>query len=300
MGVSIEADGVQIISNTMTFITVSGDNNTVAHNNLSNPNPGNGFISCKGSYNTIANNTIIGYTDSPSNLDGRFNVFYSNTIEKGRIGIKGDDNIIGKNRITGGNIYLERCSSNMVFANRVINGGGLGMGIGYNNSFFANEIVRNTVGFIIGGSKTANNTFYHNNLIDNTYQVWTGNEDHGTEFFDDGHEGNYWSDYSGLDANGDGIGDTPKQVYASYYGDQDVLSNILLGQDNFPLMTPFDIDSVTVQLPDWVILSLNSEPETKESESSEPIPALPVAATSVATAIVVGAVLLLYFKKRKR
>lgn len=302
MGVNIEADCVQIISNTMTFITVSGDNNTVAHNNLSNPNPGNGFISCKGSYNTIANNTILGYTSAASNVDGRFNVFYGNTIEKGGIGIKGDDNIIGKNNITGGegtgNIYLEKGSNNMVFANRIINGAGLGVGVGYNNSFFANEMVSNSVGFIIGDSKV--NTLHHNNFIGNTYQVWTGKGANGTVSFDNGHEGNYWSDYSGFDANGDGIGDTPKQVYASYYGDQDVLSNILLGQDNFPLMTPFDIDSVTVQLPDWVILSLNSEPETNESESSEPIPALPVAAASVATAIVVGAVLLLYFKKRKR
>ena len=38
-------------------------------------------------------------------------------------------------------------------------------------------------------------------------------------------EGNYWSDYAGVDANGDGIGDTP---YVILNG----------GADNYPLMTP--------------------------------------------------------------
>jgi hypothetical protein len=71
------------------------------------------------------------------------------------------------------------------------------------------------------------------------------------------------------------------------------------GQDNFPLITPFDIYNVTVQLPDWVLLSLNSETETKEPESLEPFPTTLVAGASVATAVVVGVGLLVYFKKRK-
>jgi nitrous oxidase accessory protein NosD len=47
-----------------------------------------------------------------------------------------------------------------------------------------------------------------------------------TEFphnWDDGKEGNYWSDYNGTDTNNDGIGDTP------YFID-------ILNQDRFPLM----------------------------------------------------------------
>ena len=49
------------------------------------------------------------------------------------------------------------------------------------------------------------NTFYHNNFIDNQYQVQCFAS---TTRWDNGAEGNYWSDYMGEDTNGDGIGDT--------------------------------------------------------------------------------------------
>jgi parallel beta-helix repeat protein len=48
------------------------------------------------------------------------------------------------------------------------------------------------------------NKFYHNNFIDNTNQPSAI----ASTKWDNGAEGNYWSDYSGQDLNGDGIGDT--------------------------------------------------------------------------------------------
>jgi nitrous oxidase accessory protein NosD len=44
--------------------------------------------------------------------------------------------------------------------------------------------------------------------------------------WDNGKEGNYWSDYNGTDADGDGIGDTPYVI--------DVLN-----QDRYPLMQSY-------------------------------------------------------------
>lgn len=69
------------------------------------------------------------------------------------------------------------------------------------------------------------NLIYHNDIIDNDVQA----RDYGINHWDNEGEGNYWSDYTGKDENGDGIGDTPYRI-----GPQ--------GLDNFPLMTPYETD----------------------------------------------------------
>ncbi len=72
---------------------------------------------------------------------------------------------------------------------------------------------------------SSGNAFYHNNFINNTVQVddWISEY---PDFWDNGCEGNYWSDYHGVDLDlySDGIGD------------------ILLpweGVDNYPLMNVY-------------------------------------------------------------
>ena len=46
---------------------------------------------------------------------------------------------------------------------------------------------------------------YHNNLVNTVRNAW----DSGYNSWDNGYGGNYWSDYTGSDENGDGKGDTP-------------------------------------------------------------------------------------------
>jgi parallel beta-helix repeat protein len=70
------------------------------------------------------------------------------------------------------------------------------------------NIKENECGFLI--SIGENNSIYHNSFIDNEIQAYDSNINYwfSTNMF----EGNYWSDYTGEDNNGDGIGDTPYYI----------------------------------------------------------------------------------------
>ncbi len=87
---------------------------------------------------------------------------------------------------------------------------------------YANTITDGKVGF--SASLSDNNKYYHNSIVDNQYSVANTNS---SNIWDDGpvSGGNYWSDYTGTDFNGDGIGDTPYLIDVS-------------NQDNYPLMSP--------------------------------------------------------------
>ena len=60
------------------------------------------------------------------------------------------------------------------------------------------------------------------------YSTWErgqANDGLGGNAWDDGRQGNYWSDYHGADVDGDGLGDTPYAILS-------------LGLDRHPLMAP--------------------------------------------------------------
>jgi nitrous oxidase accessory protein NosD len=80
---------------------------------------------------------------------------------------------------------------------------------------------------------TANDpaVFYHNNFLGSISFDRAGNV---TYTWDNGAEGNYWSGYTGTDANGDGISDTPYVINEN---------NI----DVYPLMKPYDITKAIPQ-----------------------------------------------------
>ena len=83
----------------------------------------------------------------------------------------------------------------------------------------------------IGISESSNNFIIHNAFQANRIQAY----DNGNNIWDNGYPsgGNYWSDYTGTDTNGDGIGDTPYPILNG------------INTDRFPLIAPFtEIDTI--------------------------------------------------------
>jgi len=188
----------------------------------------NGSITSSGDGIIIERNNIIvegeGYTVEGSmasdskgiDLCDRSNVTIKNmTITKFYFGLR---------------LYLS--SSNTISGNKIISNGRGIWGGGYSgNGISGNNITANGMAGIslFMGS---NNIVFHNNFINNRqvydYAWDSSGVSPSVNVWDDGYPsgGNYWSDYTGIDANGDGIGDTPYVI--------DV-NNV----DRYPLMNPW-------------------------------------------------------------
>jgi len=82
-----------------------------------------------------------------------------------------------------------------------------------NNIVEGNTISNNGVGVSVNDFSD-NNRIFHNNFVNNTVQADASGY---ANYWDNGPAsgGNYWSDYSGADTNGDGIGDSPYLVGAN-------------------------------------------------------------------------------------
>ena len=295
------ADGIQIEDNIIEYsstLRVHGDNNTIFGNTLNN-------IESIGSYNKILHNILTGNAsiDGEIHLKGSYNIIFSNAINDvavygfySGIHIEDDNNIIAKNNLTrSGPIEIEIGSKNIVLGNRLVDSGGLYITAGSDNVFVANHVENASVGTLVGGysDKASNNTLYHNNFINNTEQVETSYGVGSSNYFDNGREGNYWSDYAGEDTNGDGIGDTPYIInYRSF-----------VRKDNYPLMAPFNISAATFEVPKWatsVLSSLSTPSSTAKPANPRQFPIEIITAASIGIVIVVGVCLLVYFKKRKQ
>jgi parallel beta-helix repeat protein len=93
------------------------------------------------------------------------------------------------------------------------NGCGIYLNSSSNNKIYLNNFIANTDNVC---SFNSNNIWNSTELITYTYN--------GSKYTN--YLGNYWSDYTGNDSDGDGIGDTPY--------------NINLDTDDYPLMQPFE------------------------------------------------------------
>lgn len=106
---------------------------------------------------------------------------------------------------------LLNCQYNFISYNLIIDTGtdSTDSGIWFNhadyNSIYGNILYSNYIGIdITGGAQ--NNSIYYNTISSN--DIEQGLSFDATNIFNNSIIGNYWSDYAGVDSNGDGIGDS--------------------------------------------------------------------------------------------
>lgn len=212
--------------NNIRSITVGGSGNTVNKNTFI----GGGIDVRFGSLHTICDNLVtngscIGLVESNKNK------IFNNTVKNCKIGI-------AIHLISSGNAVYD----NILFNNEI----GFAIHIdGNNNVIYENYVANSSCGVVVGRHSIGgeNTSVYHNNFVDNIEQIRIEPRANNYDsIFDNGKEGNYWSNYNGTDNNGDGIGDTPFIIDGAK-------------QDNYPLMEPVEIENIP-EFPSWMILPL--------------------------------------------
>jgi hypothetical protein len=220
-----------------------------------------GRVETKGSFNLIANNAVNSNgLDGTVSFVGNDTVVFNNTLTGSENWIAlnleygGKNNLVAKNHVVSGGVEVGAYSSNNTFCGNRLDGWGLSM-MGFNNLFYANQLNHIGIGGTHGGTTdAAYNAFYHNNFIADSYTFRVYTRQPAIITWDNGYEGNYWVNYTG-----NGI--TPQNIYAEYhYFDGAIRDDnpVSLDQDHYPLLNPFNIDSVNVQLPEWAEQSLQN------------------------------------------
>lgn len=158
----------------------------------------------------------------------QFSQVFNNNITQGGYGISVDDSFYNniynntlKNNNRGINLFFpgyNTISHNIIIHNDI---GLRTMLYASFNNITHNYFKYNDIAIKIGGGQ--NNLIYYN-WMEQSRSWHAEDRDPSLQYWDNGSIGNYWDDYDGVDANDDGIGDTPyNKIYAS------------TAQDNYPI-----------------------------------------------------------------
>lgn len=279
-------------------LEVVGSNLSVINNTIGKT------LKIQGFYNVVSKNQVgSGYYWDGIHLNGSNNCIVGNSFSSMEIEDSNSNYIVGNFFANLDMAQYDKggCNDNVISKNQVIGSGRINDGIwlydGGNNTFSGNSIRNCENGLTLGTSYStaASNLIYLNNFVNNTnHVICLSGSNHNVNRFDNGVKGNFYDDYEGNDANWDGVGDSPYTVQETHWDEElqhDV--TIVFFQDNCPLMTPFDIESLQVELPEWAGTVVTTDSD------SEPFPSMPLLAVAVAV-VIVAAGLLVYFKKRRK
>jgi nitrous oxidase accessory protein len=214
--------------NRWAVLLVNSSGNTLEDNVVSGNTHGIGLGGPTGSsQNRLADNRV---SDNTYGIDvvGSHNHLSSNTIVNNTYGV-----------------ILDMAHDTLVIGNDITRNSGYGLYIirkSSNNTVTENTIQLNPIGALLRRDVGESNRFYHNNFVNNTIQVLSF---HTSSLWDADGAGNYWSDYHGADADGDGIGDAPYVTDAT-------------NQDRYPLMHPWARQSRPLWLQWWFLLLLTT------------------------------------------
>lgn len=184
----------------------SSDYNNVTENNL--VNLAVGVSMNQANHNNIMRNTFSGITTTGNFLEGF--AFSNNTF-------------IGNNITNVGTGFnLQQFSTKELTTN---------------NTISQNTITNSSFAVVLGNA--SGNLFFHNNFLNSTRGVNIFYPNSTINIWDNGFEGNYWSDYNGTDSDQDGIGDTPYSIHQYNI----VYQN---NTDHYPLMGHFESFNVSI------------------------------------------------------
>jgi len=208
-------------------------NNTLAGNLIANCSDGIRIENSSG--NVLIGNSLTG------NLKGGITLLNSNnnSLSKNQIAnstqgvliINSWDNIVRINNVTSNSYGIQFSAGD---SSQLVSGKFLSTG----NIIMENNFTQNNYG--VGIIRSAGvNTIVQNNFFNNTRQAFSERIS-GTSKnnWDNGREGNYWSDSSGVDDNQDGIGDTPIKIYPQTSNPTQTTQSTT-EIDNYPLMQPY-------------------------------------------------------------
>ena len=217
-------------------------NSIFGSTNLASAARGNGIHLWKTQRNRIVGNTIHDKRDGMYFSYANDNVIAGNRVWDTRFGIHymyshqnrlltniltrnavGATLMFSRQSVIEGNVVTDNRRHGMLFKqldnseirNNVVSGQNRGIFIqqATQNRFERNLIATNDIGLYLSNC-SEQNVFVGNDFIRNAEQIWqppfeTAQGRQSPNVFTENGCGNYWSDYTGIDRNHDGIGDTP-------------------------------------------------------------------------------------------